>query len=80
MLANGRVRLLPNGVRCTRADHDCSRDKCDSLRSSSARALEINNTRLFEPYTILGSKQISEGPILVRGLAYKSGISMTSGS
>ena len=43
-------------------------------------ALELNDTRLHEPYSILQSRQICDGKVLVLGLAYKSGLNMTSGS
>ncbi len=43
-------------------------------------ALEINDIRLHEPYAVLQSQQIHDGKVLVLGLAYKSGIEMTSGS
>jgi len=43
-------------------------------------ALEVNNTRLLEPCSILQSRQIPNGRVLVLGLAYKSGINITSGS
>lgn len=43
-------------------------------------ALEMNNTRVIEPYMSLLEKHVSGGPVLVLGLAYKSGIRIKSGS
>ena len=43
-------------------------------------ALELNETRSLEPYSILLSSNIRDGPVLVLGLAYKSGVHITSGS
>ena len=43
-------------------------------------ALELNESRLLEPYQILWAKGIKNGPVLVLGLAYKSGVSITLGS
>ena len=43
-------------------------------------ALELNDARLLEPYSILHGKGIDEGRVLVLGLAYKSGMNITSGS
>jgi UDPglucose 6-dehydrogenase len=43
-------------------------------------ALELNEARMREPYFILQKQGIERGRILVLGLAYKSGINMTSGS
>jgi UDPglucose 6-dehydrogenase len=43
-------------------------------------ALELNEARMREPYLILQKQGIERGRILVLGLAYKSGINMTSGS
>jgi UDPglucose 6-dehydrogenase len=42
--------------------------------------LEINDTRLLEPYSILLGRKIDRGPVLVLGLAYKSGVNIISGS
>lgn len=43
-------------------------------------ALDLNDARLIEPYLKLCREQIAQGRVLVLGLAYKSGINMTSGS
>lgn len=43
-------------------------------------ALELNDARLVEPYRILLKRGVNKGRVLVLGLAYKSGIPMTSGS
>jgi len=43
-------------------------------------ALELNDARLLEPYSILHSRGIDDGRVLVLGLAYKSGMNITSGS
>ena len=43
-------------------------------------ALELNEARMREPYFILQKQGVERGRILVLGLAYKSGINMTSGS
>ena len=43
-------------------------------------ALDLNDTRLIEPYRIMRKHGIDDGRVLVLGLAYKSGIHMTSGS
>jgi len=43
-------------------------------------ALQLNEARMREPYFILQKQGLERGRILVLGLAYKSGISMTSGS
>jgi len=53
----------------------------NNVDASILRAsLELNESRLREPYRILQSKRIDHGPVLVLGLAYKSGMSITSGS
>jgi UDP-glucose 6-dehydrogenase len=43
-------------------------------------ALDLNEARMIEPYTILHREGIDSGPVLLLGLAYKSGMSITSGS
>jgi UDPglucose 6-dehydrogenase len=43
-------------------------------------ALDLNEARMIEPYTILHEEGIDSGRVLLLGLAYKSGMSITSGS
>ncbi len=43
-------------------------------------ALELNEERLLEPVVTLRERGINSGKVLVLGLAYKSGMSITSGS
>jgi UDPglucose 6-dehydrogenase len=53
----------------------------NDIDASILRAsLELNESRLVEPYRILQSKRIDHGPVLILGLAYKSGMNITSGS
>ena len=43
-------------------------------------ALALNDARLLEPYEALREKHVDGGRVLVLGLAYKSGVNITSGS
>ena len=52
----------------------------DVSPSILSATLEINDRRLLEPYSVLRGSQVHEGQVLVLGLAYKSGVSMISGS
>jgi len=82
----GKKMLRPGfawGGNCFPRDTQSLVDTYDENRVDASilkSALKLNEARLREPHLILHEDGIDGGQVLVLGLAYKSGINMTSGS